>query len=247
MRIGFWSGFAKFFSKDLFYWPPFIESPTDNGDRESSCARPFRNAFGLAVERNKAIRRAVVALLPWGSPTTIFRSVVALGVDPVKAGPFWSFAHVGKKILEVMPAVTNFYPFTAIASVIGSAGTQASALHGIPRHKGWRFGAFSTMTVTCIYVNFVAATGLNGTGTKRDSGYDFASAAITDAVPKRPTFGSLVREALNNESGKALTSKVDMTIHWFTSIMASNHWKVRNSGVIDVPFSAAKPSYAFGV
>lgn len=247
MLLWFWPRLPDPSGKRFFYRPSMVQSPAEQRRPKTDLSRPFSNIHGDAIERDWPIGGSVIALLLGRGPAAVFRAVIALTIDSVKAGSFRPFAHVGKEVLKIKPSFTDLNPFSSIARIVGRCWAEASSFHRIPRNEGRRLITLSTVTVLCIYFDFVATARFDCARTKRLCGDDFSCAAVTNAVPEGSSSSLFVGQAFNEQPGKPLSGQVDMTTHGFTSIRVSNHLKARNSGVIEVPFSAAKPSYAYGV
>lgn len=67
----------------------------------------FERLFN-SVNFNKSIS-FIVGLLCYASPSAIARLIVAVVVDPVKSGAFWSIAHILNKLDKIAPSFTNAY------------------------------------------------------------------------------------------------------------------------------------------
>jgi hypothetical protein len=85
-------------------------------------------------------------------PATIFRRVIAIGIDAVDAlFVGWSLAHVGKKVGETVgsrPAFADFDPATSVQRILRIFRVVAPLVHVVPRFVlGSHFPVFHGQSV----------------------------------------------------------------------------------------------------
>ena len=223
-----------------------VDSVGNDAAGHPQLGRPVSDAHRPAVCCDQAGAALVAGLIPRRRPATVGRFVVAVAVDAFKGQPGRAFAHVCQKVQRAFqPGVADANASAAIVWKLLVRWIMAPRLHIDP---GVVFlSACETMSQIGFGRPFLlqAAAGLNRAGAKVQGADDLFSSAVTHAVPVvgRP---ALFGKAGNNQSANTQTGAINKFRHFITSIMANNHWRERSNRVIEVPLSAAKPSYAGG-
>lgn len=116
----------------LSYCPSQFQS-VGNGDApKAGVVRPFRKGASLTAETNNSGTAPIPSLLPGCSPAAILWAVAKRVLNSVQRRSGWPFAHVGKEVGEVIPALAD----GDAPEVIRFSGVITSRLHGIPRTVG---------------------------------------------------------------------------------------------------------------
>lgn len=109
---------------------------------DSGVTRPLRDAFGLALVRQKSSAARVVGLFSRGSPSAVARAVAALIVDSfyrVKAG--WARSQIRIEILERdCPSLAHSNAANAVAVIARMKLIVASLNHSDPHLVFRRLG-----------------------------------------------------------------------------------------------------------
>lgn len=112
----------------------------------------------------------VARLFRWRGPTTILWAIVAVRVNTINSHSFRSFAHIGNKIVEVLPSIVDRDAPRPIPLVRLMACDFASFAHPLPDLIRWRKTACSGSGVTMFalgarhhfFVQASARTGVSG-------------------------------------------------------------------------------------
>lgn len=92
----------------------------------------FRKFVAFPARIAKWRWSAVENLLPSGCPATIRRFVISFVIDPFKSQTFWRVAHISEKILERLPALTNFYSASSVVTPRLRVGILTTFFHASP-------------------------------------------------------------------------------------------------------------------
>lgn len=102
------------------------------GDLKISPALAFEEANPVWIAGPQGDVGTVAGLLEWGGPPTIAGLVVSGVVDTIDARAFWRGTHIGKEILELLPALANSDSPATVARVIVAAWILAALPHILP-------------------------------------------------------------------------------------------------------------------
>lgn len=224
-----------------------VDSVGNDAAGNPQLGRPVSDAHRPAVCCDQASAALVAGLIPRGRPPTVGRFVVAVAVDALKAQPGGAFAHICQKVQwALQPGVADANASAAIVWKLLMRWILTPRLHIEPCVIF--LSACEPMSQVGFGRPFLlqAAAGLDRAGSKVQGADDLFSPTVTHAVP---VIGgsALFGKAGNNQSANTQPGAINKFRHFITSIMANNHWRARSNRVIEVPLSAAKPSYAGGI
>lgn len=205
-------------SQSLFVRPSQAhDALIDDVVRQPGCIGPLSKRLGLAVQGCEDAVTAIIGLhLPCG-PTAVFRGIVAIVVDSIelifRRG---RLAHVGKEVLEGVPAFADGYTTTSVASVRAICWILTSLRHLRPcvvdmsfRHAvGSMFGSLKLRTPTAARRCRAVSQSFGR--------YNSFLAARTATQPTRPAFMSVGGRRNYGQASKCLSNKINLA-HVLTS------------------------------
>lgn len=92
----------------------------------------INKAAANAKNLNDSVGPFVSALNPLRFPRAVFFVVAFVVVFSLQSHSCWGTAHVGVKVLELHPSLTNSYPPSAVGTPSRIIGIRASSNHGFP-------------------------------------------------------------------------------------------------------------------
>ncbi len=130
---------------------------------------------------------SIVHLLSMGRPSAIFGGIAQIIIHSIKRQPKGAFSHVGKKIIEAIPAIANRYSSRAVIFERLSSWISASCSHFYPASICRRLKAICSGVTVFI---FQTSTRTGKAACKTILVNDFCFAAITSTDP--PAFAVLI-------------------------------------------------------
>ena len=110
--------------------PPYAASDGRSVDHRDPA--PLNQASLASSHRNIAVAGPVLLLLSRRCPAAIARLVVPIIVDTVEAGARRALPHVGKEVLEAIPALTDADTPASVAGVLRVVGVKTPLPHRAP-------------------------------------------------------------------------------------------------------------------
>jgi hypothetical protein len=180
-----------------------IQAISQRSALDTEVPAPFRQGFGLSIERQPSTNATVVELFLASCPTTIFRSVMAIIIYPFQRVFLReSRSHIGKEISRRLPAFANRYPSTTITFVVGFVGVFASMYHAQP---------YAVVGMVRQSMSDNAASTATRFSRREITGVDSAMrSTVTAALPilRQPLFESKIQD---EPAAKALSDQVHLS------------------------------------
>jgi hypothetical protein len=139
-------------SLDRIFWCSSSLQPTlDSGPVNAKFPGPFGNGLRASKRSNHVVVAAIAILLAGCRPYDVARFIVTIVVKALNGMMSgWARTHVGKKIGEFKPTITDLNTASAISRVAILLGIQASALHPVPNLVGWRQAGHSGIDAVAV-------------------------------------------------------------------------------------------------
>ncbi len=170
---------------------------------------PCCNSMRINANCNSNICSRIIGLLSTGSPTTILKRVIPIGINTINGFPFWSFPHVTEEILKRLPpprADTN--PTTAVVWICIIIGVFAAFYHLLPKFIYWCVGHAVRCAVNCCALFSKASTRLRLAAAKAASADNRQCFAAAQAFPVSLAVTVHVRKFLYHKTTKRLVEKI---------------------------------------
>ena len=125
-----WNGWS---GQGFLQCPSFFQPSVQAAIRHAQGVRPFNHGARLSVPCDDHVGTAIAGLLCGRGPSAILRRVRTIIIDAIQL-MFGSgaCAHVGEKVIEQSPSVTDRNPACSIVYVPFIARIKASGFHGTP-------------------------------------------------------------------------------------------------------------------
>lgn len=182
--------------------PTVTKEPCRKGSPvNSKLGSPLRDGVSFPPVRKPMSFPLIGYLRKLGDPTAVRRFIASIGVYPIKRIAFRHLSHVGKKVLEGFPTITNFdTPAGVILDPVGVPHKIAPSVHSHPTTVCRSFGKTMRPVYHACYLAVKAATATSVIFTKiAHSNYRLISAIAStkDLTPWKPFKGGKPTDLLS--------------------------------------------------
>ena len=201
-----------------------FNTKANRGSIHPTGSAPVGERFNLAGRSDKgSIASFIVGLSDVICPSTVFRAIPKLIINPINRVSIWARPHILKKVLEsrqTFPSFANFYASAAVICKLLVRFTVAALPHLVPsRVKRVRNSIFA-MPVSCMYnasyfvLNTPARSGVSVLHVATNN--NDAASTIACAIPSNVVcFIGVPRN--NGKQPKTPTRQINEFCHFVTS------------------------------
>lgn len=211
------AAYNRLFGQGSFDRPATFQAPENRLVVHASSSAPFSESKGFPIKSNSAVIPAVVVLLDPSSPSTVAWLIVAKSIDSIKSQANRAFAHVCKKVLELVPSLANSNTSLTIFKIRRTGFVETATHHARPDVVG----SGVALSVGCISIDTdlpflfdVPAPAGGGTSIPKALGADLAFLPAV-AFTQEQCAAKFVRSVApnNDETAKTLSSQVNKWRH----------------------------------
>ena len=116
-----------------FNRPASVQAVMQHNRADITLPCPLEQSHSFSVKFDKPSIFSVVTLLYWSCPSTVFRGVIAVAINPINAGSDRAISHIRQKVFKQLPTLTKFDASPPISWVFFIVWIAASLAQRSPR------------------------------------------------------------------------------------------------------------------